>query len=280
MKLPTHTALLSGMLAVMAATSANAAFSFTNGDIILGVQAISGDGATKNVFFNLGQTTAFRDNGTTLGNLGNISTSLTSAFGANWYSRDTVYFGVFGNLNQQPTTGIGSRTPVDGDPSRTVYSSTPTNIVGAGQLVAAGTYGSSALGAGAGNFSGLESILPGLTTQSDGAAILVQGDSPVEWNNSWTQWNPTPGAAFQVFTGGIQQNFGKAGGTTLVDIQRIVATNTGASPTGIVGGGQYVGSIGISSDGNISAIPEPSSALLVLGAAAIAFRRRRNFSTR
>lgn len=274
MKIPNHSALLLGMISAIAVTSANAAFTFTNGDMILGVQATSGTGANKNVFFNLGQGTAFRDAGPGHNSvLGNISTSLASAFGPTWYSRSDVWFGVFGNLNQNPPSGIGSRPAVDGDPSRTVYASTPASIVGAGQL--ASGYTSAALGVMSGNFSGLESILPVLNTEVDGAAILFEVDNPVEWNNSWTKWNPTPGAAFQTFTGGIQQNFGKAGDRTVVDIQRILATTVGADPTGTVGVGAYMGSIAISSDGIITAVPEPSTALLVLGAAAVAFRRRR-----
>jgi hypothetical protein len=262
------------MVVAMATTNANAAFTFTDGDLLLGVQATSGTGANQNLFFNLGPATGFRDN-PAQGAIGNISTSLSNAFGANWYSRGDVFFGVFGNLNFQPNTGIGNRPAVDGDPSRTIYASAPASIVMAGQLVAAGTYSSSALGSMGGNFAGLENVVTNLLAQADGAAIMDQDLNPVEWNNSWSKWNPTPGAAFNVFTGGIQQNFGKDGDVTYVDIQRILSTDVGADPAGVIGGGQYIGSIGISSDGTILAIPEPSTALLVLGAAAVAFRRRR-----
>lgn len=274
MKLSKQTALRISMITALAVTSANAAFTVNDGDLILGVQAVSGTGSDKNLFFNLGSATAFRD-APSQGVIGNISTSLSLAYGATWYSRSDIWFGVYGNLNANPNSGIGSRPAVDGDPSRTTYASTPADIVGAGQLVAAGTFSSAALGSMNTKYSGLETAIQNLTAGADGAAIMDQALNPVEWNNSWTRWNPTPGAAFEIFTGGIQQNLGKPTGTTWVDLQRIVSTNDGASPAGIVGGGQYVGSFGISSDGTITAVPEPATAVLFLGAATLAFRRRR-----
>lgn len=271
--------MLLGMGTALAATSAMGAFTFTNGDLILGFQATGGTGATKNVFVNLGSGVSHRDNPGNAGSptvLGNISTTLSSVYGANWYSRTDLWFGVIGNLNQQPTSGIGSRTPVDGDPSRTFYISTPTVNVAEGQLRAAGTFSSASLGAAGTNLSGMEAMLVGLNTEADGAAILDQSTQPVEWANGWSAWNPTPGAAFEIFTGGIQQNFGKTGDETLVDLQRILATSTGASPAGVVGGGTYETTFAIGSNGAISSIPEPSSSLLALAAGmVISFRRRR-----
>lgn len=283
--------LLFGMGTAMAASSAMGAFTFTNGDLILGIQAASGTGSDRNVFFNLGSGVYHRNNPgynfgvATSGNnpfgttgqteIGNIGATLTLAFGANWYSRTDLYFGVVGNLNQQPSTGIGSRSPVDGDPSRTFYLSTPTATVASGALYTADTFPPASLGTAGNNLSGLEGILPGLTTQADGASILTQGSQPVEWNNSWSAWNPTPGAAFNIFTGGIQQHFGQGAAETYVDLQRVLATNTGASPAGLVGGGTYETSFAIGSDGSVFAVPEPSAAVLGgLGMLALLRRRR------
>lgn len=257
-----------------ASSSAMAAFTFNNGDLILGFQATGGVGADKNVFFNLGSATGIRDNGG-LGSLGNISTTLASVYGADWYSRSDLYFGVVGNLNQNPTSGVGSRPAVNGDPSRTFYVSTPTLSLGGGLLIAPGTYPTAALGTAGGSLASMEGIFPVLTQNGDGTAILDQQDNPVEWANSWTNYNPTPGAAFNTFTGGIQQNFGKGTGSTYVDLQRVLATNTGADPAGVVGGGTYETTISIGSDGSISAIPEVSSSLLVAATGLVATLRRR-----
>jgi hypothetical protein len=270
------TTILLGVGTAMAASSAMGAFTFTNGDLILGFQATGGVGSTKNVFFNLGAGTAARDN-PTIGSLGNISTTLSSVFGANWYSRSDVYFGVIGNLRGNANSGFGSAAAVNGDPSRTFYLSTATVNVGEGTLIAASAYPGSALGSAATSLGGTETMIVGLNTESDGAAILDQATQPVEWANGWTTWNPTPGAAYGVFTGGIQQSFGQTGASTYADIQRVLSTNTGATPTGVIGGGTYETTLAIGSNGGISLIPEPSSSLLAAVAGiALTFRRRRN----
>jgi len=193
----------------LAAPSAMGAFTFANGDLILGFQATSGIGSDKNVFLNLGSGTSYRDN-PNVGAIGNIGATLTLAFGANWYSRSDLYFGVVGNLNQQPNSGFGFRDPVNGDPSRTFYLSTPTTLIGAGALYAANAFPSASLGTGGTNLSGLEGILPGLITESDGAAVLDKTAQPVEWNNSWTKWNATPGAGADPHDG-ARRDFEQAG---------------------------------------------------------------------
>jgi hypothetical protein len=272
--------LAAGTLAVTASGALAQNFSFTQGDIILGIQATEGTGNTKNLFWNLGSSTAIRDGGASSVLTGNIALDLSSTFGANWFDRTDLWFGTFGNLNYQPNSGIGSRSPVDGDPSRTVYVSRAAHD-GPGSSLAWSGVGSAALGAAGSDFSGLEGFLPNLTATASGAAILDQSTSPVDWNNSWTEWNPTPGAAFTSFTGGIQTSFGQ-GETAFVDIQRILSTTTGASPTGTPGVGSYITSIGIDSAGNITAVPEPSTyALLALAAAGLGahvLRRRRKNS--
>lgn len=270
--------LLVGSVLAMASTPAMAVFTFTNGDVILGVQAAAGAGNTTNVFLNLGSSTVLRDlNGTGL-QVGNINTTLTSVFGSNWYSRNDVYFGVVANLNQQATSGPGSRAAVDGDPSRTFYVSQATATPGTGVLYGAGSFPSTSLGTGGSALGGLEAVLPSsnLTNGADNTRIMTQATAPVEWNNSWTTWNPIPGGAFNTFNGGIQQTFGKGTPETYVDVQRILATTTGANPTGVVGGGTFEYTVAIGSDGNVRVVPEVSSTLLLgaIGLAA-AFQRRR-----
>ena len=264
--------------AAIAASNAMGAFTFTNGDLILGFQATGGQGSTQNVFFNLGSPITYRNN-PAVGLVGNINTTLTATYGANWYNRSDLWFGVIANLNQQPTSGIGSRAQVDGDPSRTFYVSAPSATVASGALYEVGTYASASLGTAGTNLSGMEGFLPTLPNLADGAAVLDQALNPVEWNNSWSKWNPFiaggQSGSFGTFAGGIQQNFGKAGSNTYVDLQRVLATNTNANPTGLVGGGTYETTFAISSNGNISAIPEPSAALLGgLGVLALLRRRR------
>ncbi len=268
-------ALLGAVAATLSTTQAEL-FTYTDGNLILGFQATAGTGSTKNVFFNLGPATGFRDNGNQP-NLGNIGVTLASVYGNNWYAREDLYFGVIANLNQQPAPGqasFGTRTPVNGDPSRTLYLSSAAASPGAGALFPANSYAPASLGAGGTTLTGLEKVLTpstdgtgwisgspdplaqGLQKELDGAGVLNEtlAQHAVAWNNSWTKWNPTPGAAFEAFTGGIQQNFGKGGSATYVDVQRVLSTNTGAVPTGVVGGGTYETTISISSSGAIAAL--------------------------
>jgi hypothetical protein len=246
---------------VVSPTLQAAPFAFTDGDLILGVQAYGGTGASQNVFFNLGSGVAIRDNGNQ-GQVGNIGATLSAVFGANWYSRRDLYFGVAGNLSNKAPSGFGSVGPVAGDPSSTFYISQPATAPGGAALINAATYPSSSLSAAGTIFSGVETMLlgtvanPGLTARADKSALLDQTAMPVQWNNSWSQWNPSLGgglaAAFTVFTGGIQQSFGKNTPATYVDIQRILSTTTGAKPTGVAGGGTYEATVGISQTGAIT----------------------------
>jgi hypothetical protein len=270
------------MGSALAASSAfGANFAFTNGDLILGFQATAGTGSTKNVFFNLGSGVSAR-NGVGMGTeLGNIGTTLSGVFGANWYTRSDIWFGVLGNLNGNPNSGIGNRAAVDGDPSRTFYLSRAATTAGSASLIAAGTFSSANLGSAGTTLGGMEGFLPNLTAQADGSAILDQSTNPTEWNNSWTQWNPissgAQGASLGIFTGGVQQTFGQSGSETFIDLQRVLSTNTGANPTGTVGGGTYVTSYSIDNTGAISMVPEPSSTLLIgVAGLGLALRRRRN----
>ncbi len=266
----------------LASSTAMGAFTFTDGDLILGFQATSGEGASKNLFFNLGAGTFHRDNpGNNFGNaeIGNIGQALVNAYGPLWYSRSDVYFGVIGNLRSLGLP-FAPNGPVDGDPNSTFYVSTPAATVASGSLYAAGTFVPASLQSTSTKLSGMEEIFSSLTQEVGNTVILDQFANPVQWQNGWTKWNPisnnAQGIAFDLFGGGIQQNFGKGGSATYIDLQRVLPTNTGADPSGVVGGGTYETTFAIFSNGSVGAIPEPSSGLLALGAGlALAFRRRR-----
>lgn len=283
MKSPLRFTLQLGMGMAMAASSAMGAFTVGQGDLVLGFQATSGTGQFTNVFFNLGSGVYHRDNpagnnpfGTTgQTQIGNIGTTLALAFGDNWFDRSDVFFGVYGNYSFTSNTGIGATAPFEGDPSRTSYVSQATDTIG-GSLPWTGI-NSAALGLAGGAFNGLKGTASTLTPELDGAAILTQSADPVGWNNSWSAWNPTPGGAFGIYGGGIQQNFGEIDDVTYIDLQRIVSTSTGANPTGTVGTGSIETTFAIGRDGSITAVPEPSSfALAMIAGLSFCMRRRRS----
>ena len=265
---------LASALICGASLAQGAPFVFNNGDLILGFQATGGTGASRNVFFNLGSGTSHRDNGD-LGQLGNIAATLSNVYGSDWYTREDLYFGVVGNLNGGSPTGFPNTAAVAGDPSRTFYVSRASAFPSQADLIAAASYPSASLGSAATKLSGMEDMLvgggavDGLTAEADGSAILDQTTQTVQWNNGWSAWNPTPGASFDTFSGGIQQNFGKGGTATYVDVQRILATATGANPAGVVGGGTFETSIAVTSAGVVKALssaPVPQKVLSLNGA--------------
>ncbi len=244
-----------------------APFAFTDGDLILGFQAANGDGSSQNVFFNLGSGTGYRNNGSQ-GVRGNIGATLSTTFGEDWYTRTNLYFGVVGNLRSLGLP-FSPNPPVDGDPNSTFYISKPAATPGAGFLYPANSFVPASLQSSSTKLGGMESMVVTLTAEADGSAVLDQSTQTVQWENGWTKWNPFiaqpvepgQGAAFDLFNGGLQQNFGKGGSATYVDVQRILPTNTGAVPTGVVGGGTYETTISISPTGVITSLSAaPASA--------------------
>lgn len=223
-----------------------APFVFNEEDLLLGVQAVGGTGASQNLFFKLGNTVTIK-NTPNQGVVGTIATDLSATFGANWFERTDLYFGVFGNRsNLSPTLDPGTAPQ---EPGSTAYLSVQTTAAGAANLRP--QFGTSSLGGACTRYAGLKGVLRGttpgntdtFTATASGATIMDEAIHAVSWNNSWTHWNPVPGAAFLSFTGGIQNNFGKPISVTevLVDIQRMVPN----APT------TYVTTVGINSSGQI-----------------------------
>ena len=217
-----------------------APFVFNQADLLLGIQATGGTGASQNIFFNLGNTVTIK-NTPNQGVVGNIAADLTAIYGSEWFTRTDLFFGVIGNRSQiSPLLEPG--TPPE-ESGRTVYVSRATSAAGAASLRPFLNSGN--LGTGGTNYSGIKNylVVPQTTfvATASGATILDAIANPVEWNNSWKKWNPPSGVAgFGVFTGGIQNNFG-TGSEVLVDVQRMVPSVNAT----------YVTTVGISSNGNI-----------------------------
>jgi hypothetical protein len=225
----------------LAATAATAAtWPPVPGDLILGVRATGGTGATKNVFFNLGPAHALRTNPSPAGPLVNLDAELTAAFGAGWSSRTDLYFGVFANRSNATPTGIGSAAVENGDPARTIYTSKGVTTAGTGTPWSG--FSVSALGLAATAHQGQINAIDNIAANSNNVMTLVQATNPVEWANSWTQWNPTPGAAFSIFSGGIQSKLNAT--AAHVDVFRIV---------GSTGSGSYVTTVSLAGNGAVTA---------------------------
>lgn len=228
---------------VLGATAATAApWPPAKGDLILGVQATGGTGSTTNVFFNLGPAHTLRDapNPGTL--LANLESELASAFGSDWATRSDLYFGIIANRNNAPATGLGSAPAENGDPSRTIYASKGT---GSAASTAPWSFVPSALGVSATAIGGFMEAIDNVAANGNAVMTLTQGANPVEWNNSWSEWNPVPGGGFSIFTGGVQRAFGSAPGVSqvkMLDIHRLPGDGAASS---------YVSTVYLSDEGDL-----------------------------
>jgi hypothetical protein len=225
----------------LAATAATAAtWPPAPGDLILAVQATGGTGSTTNVFFNLGPAHTLRDNPSPAGTLVNLDAELTAAFGAGWSSRSDLYFGVIANRSNATPSGIGSAAPENGDPARTIYASKGVATAGAGTPWSG--FSVSALGIAATAHQGQIAAIDNIAANANNVMTLTQAANPVEWNNSWSQWNPTPGAGFSIFAGGIQAKINAT--AALVDVFRVLSTT---------GNSSYVTTVSLAANGDVTA---------------------------
>jgi len=242
---------------------------YSAGDLVLFFQK---PGSSSTVYARLGNAaTDFR--GPAAGadaadkvNFLNINNALISAFGSGWASDNAIYAGVAGVWGTDPY----DNTLQNGDPSRTLYVSSPRNAVGtigqanSTQWIMAGN---TQMTSGASGIYNQNNIL---TTQYTDGVVVV--DTSVSQIDDQNPLNSSPlgtfyqGPAFQgAFEGGVQQanpvSFGEfdlAGKATFaLDLYRILAT-TGV--TGQVGGtarqGSYEGTVTVNATGQVSFIPQ------------------------
>lgn len=264
----------------MAALPAKAA-TFVAGDLLVGFRATSGSAstATTNTFvFNLGAATTIRDANTASLALGNIGTELTDVFGSDWASNSTLTWAA-ATVRSATATTLDTSV-VNGDPTQALYLTRPNNsgeagVFGSGSLNIGGTTAMTNASVAALGFVNSFRDFVGTTTQTGLAASIPY----------------TVGNTFEDYTGGGSdfssgQNLDVAVNTAqgrIIDLYRILGTNTGANPTSPTARtGVWQGTLSLGTDGAISfdpvavAIPEPSRALLAAGGlVAIAFRRRR-----
>jgi hypothetical protein len=265
---------------------------YTPGDLVLFFQNPGGTGTNNTVYVNLGNTaTLFRqasagtEGATNLLNIVNISSTMISAFGANWASEITLYSGLAGVWG---TSGL-SNALQNGDPNRTVYVSQAR--AGLGIL---GQPNSAAPSIG--SDGGMTTASNGIVDQNNvfetqfltAQGIASTAISRIDDQNTFIQPG-NQGAAFSAFPDGIQQQgaagsfgtFGPVGDVQFaLDLYRILGkTGIAGQVDGTLREGSFEGTVVVDGAGNVSfvAVPEPSTGVLMLAAAGIAgfIRRRR-----
>jgi hypothetical protein len=288
-------ALAAGSLAITMA-GANAANSFyAPGDLVLFFQQ---DGGTQTVYANLGNAaTLYRGaatgaaGGTNSLNFLDLSSTLSTAFGAGWASDTSLYAGLAGVWGTSNTLG----NLQDGDPQRTLYVSAARSGVGT-----IGQANSSPADMVLAGNSALTTAATGIQTQNnilENSYATAVAQSPVgtsQIDNQNTFSLGIQNAAFNSsVAGGVQQkgsagvfsaSFGDAGSTEFaLDLYRFQGRDNIATQVGFGEGlrlGTYEGTVSVGTDGQVSftAVPEPSTyALLGLSALVIGYvvRRRR-----
>ncbi len=273
------TSALFAAVCVTMLSTASAQMVYTPGDLLMGFQASGGTGGTSTYVFNLGAATHYRDNPQVgFGNIDNfvfnIGADLTAVFGADWFERTDLKFGIGGVRTNLPDVAV------NGDPGRTVYVSYGTLVPGNG---ASYNLNNSAVNTASTNIVGMVSgyettngTTPRTPTLTSGGRGTIQGTGDI---NSWNDYVSFNGSSFAVFTAALQSPFGNGQGFAYLDLQRILGNN---QPAGTVnpnptGQGAYVNTFRIDSLGNITVIPEPSTVLL-LSLAGLLVLARRKFS--
>lgn len=290
-------ALATAVASVIAGASAQAQnANFANGDLILGFQAKAGTGSDTNVLVNLGNTaTVFRNastNNLNLDNIVNVNAILTATFGANWWDNTNLLFGAAGVWSN-----VIEATLQNGDPEQSIYMSKArtANAFGfANEDVKNSTLNTPNASSHTGASNNIMALNGAFETQPTASQVAILNTVA----NTWEDYNVTSGGfvqstAFTAYTGGIQQRFGAGSYGTFathgavegaLDLYRAQGQNDVSGQFdegGALRVPQFQGILTIDNAGNVdfitSAVPEPSSALL-LGAASLiglAIRRRR-----
>lgn len=288
MKPSFKTALLAIAGAASLASPAMGAVSLESGSLAVAFYQVIGGVVQNNTYtFDLGQASLYRQNTgynvsvSTVNNgltSSNIGADLTTAFGSNWANDGTVRWMVVGNVGQtDPTIG--------GDPARTSYLSRAASSLVDGQVTTTiPTLSPTNRGILSNNIEPFFDSISGAsqTVGANPAGAFINKNTV---NTVEDYLPPTTTTYFGVGINPYQTlGAGTIGGYEgALDIYRILGDTAGADLTAgysnsdaVAGAGQFIGTLVLSSDGNLSIIPEPSAALLGLAGLALCFRRRRS----
>lgn len=295
-------ALAAGSLAI-STLGAHAApdTGYNTNDLLLFFQNPTGtQGSDRVVVFSLGSTfNVFRDAatpsslnfGSTI-SLGNINSFLNTTYGADWSNvASSIFAGAAGQNGN--VSNLSTATTADGDYARTVYVSKPRAGAGtlgldnsASVLLPSGATGQGTL---ASNINGSNDA----ATAAGQPGSLLTNATVIDTNNPF--FNGNPSTAYGQITGGVMgslnsstYSLGSVSNVVLgLDIYRAtpVINASGWQNTESISGvtarnGYYLGTVALSSNGDLNfvAVPEPSTYALLALAGAVVFasiRRRK-----
>lgn len=261
--------------ASLAALPAQAATTFTAGDLLLGFRSTSSPSST--VIVNLGNAATLYRDGASNSSVINIGAELTAAFG-DWANDSGLSWGA---VAVRTNSTSGSVQVISGDPKRTLYAtaSSTSSTPGTQGSTTWDLLGGGNVDAAANSIVGLQTMFQnyaGATTQSGKVAVIASSIT-----NTWEDYTSVS-SDFGSFPGSVEAINADGIDATTLDLYRILAlTGQSGQVDGPLNSGSYEGSFTISSSGVVSftaaaAVPEPSRAILAaLGAAGLVLRRRR-----
>jgi hypothetical protein len=241
-------------------SSRAAALAYTDGDLLLGFQAVDGTGATQDYLVNIGKASTFRDATTAFNlSLGNIAVDLATTFGDDWNTRPDLFWGVFGAVQD---------TPVNGDGAWTLYAGKVELSIG----TIAQAYNRGSVSTQSAPASKIGQVgfwyKTNYTSTANSSVAAIQNVSDA---NSYAQYQTNGGLTSFAYFNGAQGNFGSGTAGTALDLFRMA---TGSSSTK----GTYEGTFTISDSGvvSFSPIPEPATwMMLAFGIGFLVLRRKR-----
>lgn len=296
MKSTIKSAILGLTGVALLANAAMGAVTFESGSLAVAFYQVIGGTVQNNTYlFDLGQASNFRENtvnGISVSSVtggpasNNIAADLVSAFGSGWANDGTVRWMVIGNVGQvDPTIG--------GDPARTSYiSSAVSAIPGSGRSTSVPNLSATNMGFLSNNIEPVFENVTNATSgnNADGTTVPISAPASIDEflpPNTTTYFGigiePYQTLGAGTITDNSGQNLGPIEGA--LDVYRYIFTTNSADLTAglssdgdaVARQGQYIGTFLLGSDGGISVIPEPSSALLsAAGILGLCFRRRRN----
>jgi hypothetical protein len=277
------------------ANPAMGAISLESGSLAVAFYQVIGGVVQNNTYtFDLGQANLYRENtgynvsvSTVNGGLvsSNIGADLTTAFGANWANDGSVRWMVVGGVRSTDAL-------VGGDPARTSYLSTAVSTIPASGVSTTIPSLNSGFRGTLSNrlttfFDGVSNASQTVGANAAGAIINKSANNTVEefLPPTTLDYFGTGISPYQTLGLGTVGNNSSVAGSYegALDIYRFLHTSSGADLSSAysngdatVGNGQYIGTLLLDSAGNLSIVPEPSSALLGLAGLGLCLRRRRS----
>lgn len=252
-------------LALLTTAAEAAPLIYNTGELLMGFRA--GTAAdTRDYVINIGPYTTFTGAGvgTFALSTGSIGADLTAVFGASWFSRSDLFWGIAGYENITKTNTLYATR------AESPYGTIPgtPKAPGSNSAQAAPANNIDAIG-------GQYQLSGDSTTGSGGAAVNAKGLRQLTADvNSWAFYMQANSANPQNFTGnsfnyfpvGIEGNFGSGTGGTALDLYQIIRTGTGPAAAANDIGVFTITNAGVVSFTSPSPIPEPGSFTLLLSA--------------